>query len=85
MCRGFLAEVGVVRILDPPRLGPKGDVVDWAAAGGTAEMLKDLVETDARPWVRPNDHNAADGAPVFISRGPTIYTVSIIAAIKALC
>jgi putative DNA primase/helicase len=56
-----------------PGLGPKGDVVDWAAAGGTADMLRDLVETDARPWVRSNDHNVDDGTPVFVSRGPTIY------------
>lgn len=33
-----------VRVLDLPGLGPKGDVVNWAAAGGTAEQLLALVE-----------------------------------------
>jgi putative DNA primase/helicase len=33
-----------VRVLVLPGLPPKGDVLDWAAAGGTAEQLHDLIE-----------------------------------------
>jgi hypothetical protein len=36
-----------VRILDLPGLPPKGDIVDWAAAGGTAERLHGLIEKGA--------------------------------------
>jgi hypothetical protein len=39
-----------VRIVELPRLPPKGDVSDWIAAGGTAEELKRLAEA-APPWV----------------------------------
>lgn len=39
-----------VRGLELPDLPPKGDVVDWAAAGGTAEQLHALTESRARPW-----------------------------------
>ncbi len=37
-----------VRVLELPDLPDKGDVSDWLAAGGTAERLWQLVETDAR-------------------------------------
>jgi hypothetical protein len=33
-----------IRILELPRLPPKGDVVDWLAAGGTTDQLRALVE-----------------------------------------
>jgi AAA domain len=53
-----LKEAGAsVRVLDLPGLGAKGDVIDWAAAGGTREQLDDLIENTARPWAaeaRPN-------------------------------
>lgn len=39
-----------VRVLDLPGLEEKGDVSDWIEAGGTAEILFDLVERRARPW-----------------------------------
>jgi hypothetical protein len=39
-----------VRVLELPGLGPKGDVKDWATAGGTVEMLHDLIEREAKPW-----------------------------------
>ncbi|MDQ6869183.1 MAG: AAA family ATPase [Pseudomonadota bacterium] len=46
-----LSEVGaIVRVLDLPDLPPKGDVIDWAAAGGTAEQLHALIENEAGPW-----------------------------------
>jgi AAA domain len=45
-----LMEAGAtVRILDLPGLSEKGDVIDWAAAGGTVEQLHALIERDARP------------------------------------
>lgn len=37
-----------VRALDLPGLGPKGDVVDWLNAGGSADALYRLVEERAR-------------------------------------
>jgi putative DNA primase/helicase len=44
-----LSEVGAsVRVLDLPGLPPKGDVIDWANAGGTAEQLHALIENEAR-------------------------------------
>jgi hypothetical protein len=41
-----------VRVLELPDLPPKGDIVDWAAAGGTAERLYDLIES-APLWLPP--------------------------------
>jgi hypothetical protein len=37
-------------VLELPGLPPKGDVVDWAAAGGTVERLHELIEHNAKPW-----------------------------------
>jgi putative DNA primase/helicase len=46
-----LAQVGAnVRTLDLPGLGPKGDIVDWAKAGGTVEQLHELIEREAMAW-----------------------------------
>lgn len=43
-----------VRCLDLPGLSPKGDVLDWLDAGGSAEELYHLVETAAlRPGEEP--------------------------------
>jgi putative DNA primase/helicase len=39
-----------VRLLDLPGLPPQGDIVDWAAAGGTVERLHALIEYQAKPW-----------------------------------
>jgi DNA primase len=54
-----LKEAGaIVRVLDLPTLGEKGDIIDWAGWGGTREQLDDLIENAARPWTaeaRPND------------------------------
>lgn len=36
-----------VRVLDLPRLGPKGDLIDWAKAGGTAEQLHNVIASNA--------------------------------------
>ena len=43
-----------VRALDLPGLPPKGDIVDWAAAGGTVEQLHDLIAHQAKPWSPDN-------------------------------
>jgi putative DNA primase/helicase len=56
-------EVGAaVRVLTLPGLPPKGDVVDWAEAGGTTEQLRDLIQHDARPWASSSGHDAEPAA-----------------------
>jgi hypothetical protein len=58
-----LSEVGTsVRVLDLPGLPPKGDIIDWAAAGGTPEQLHALIEHEARPWT-PTEREAANAPP----------------------
>ena len=47
-----------VRVLELPGLEPKGDIVDWAAAGGTVGQLRELIEHHAKPWEQSDD--AAD-------------------------
>lgn len=42
-----------VRVLHLPALPPKGDITDWIEAGGTAERLYELVETQAQIWAPP--------------------------------
>jgi hypothetical protein len=42
-----------VRVLVLPGLGPKQDVVDWAAAGGTREQLDELI-AKAPDWTPPD-------------------------------
>ncbi len=49
-----------VRILDLPGLPEKGDVIDWAAAGGTVEKLHALIERDARPCEPATASNRQD-------------------------
>jgi putative DNA primase/helicase len=39
-----------VRVLELPGLPPRGDVVDWAAAGHTADELWRLIDIEATPW-----------------------------------
>jgi DNA primase len=41
-----------IRVLELPGLGPKGDIKDWAIAGGTREQLDALVE-QAPDWQPP--------------------------------
>jgi AAA domain len=77
-----LKEAGAtVRILDLPGLPPKGDVIDWAAAGGTVEQLHELIEREARPWqangetppkrfeLVPFDKIAIDTTPAYLVKG----------------
>jgi len=47
--RGTLSGVATrVRVLELPGLAEKGDVSDWLAAGGTAEVLYELIESSAQ-------------------------------------
>ena len=39
-----------VRTLELPNLPPKGDIIDWAKAGGTVEQLHELIAREAKPW-----------------------------------
>ena len=82
---GYLKQVQVYAlVLDLPRLGPKGDVVEWADAGGTAEQLLALIERDARPWVPSNGHDeapglgmgAGEGADVASFRATVLFSVT---------
>jgi hypothetical protein len=60
-----LIEVGAaVRVLNLPGLGPKGDVINWAAGGGTVKELLDLIE-HARPWqaTASSGEDRAEGEP----------------------
>jgi putative DNA primase/helicase len=40
-----------IRVLKLPGLPPKGDIVDWAAKGGTVEQLIKLIESTSKHWV----------------------------------
>jgi hypothetical protein len=62
-----------VRIIDLPGLLPKGDIVDWAAAGETAERLHDLIENgaaDVSEGVSIEDFRAYMPTPPTSSRRP---------------
>ena len=39
-----------VSVLELPNLPSKGDIIDWAKAGGTAEQLHHLIAHEAKPW-----------------------------------
>jgi len=49
-----------VRVLELPGLGPKEDVIEWAARGGTAEQLHALIEREAKPWAASNGHDRGE-------------------------
>jgi hypothetical protein len=44
IARNLASIASKVRVLMLPDLGPKGDVIDWLAAGGTVEKLSQLAE-----------------------------------------
>jgi AAA domain/Zinc-binding domain of primase-helicase len=48
--RSLGAAAATVRVLELPGLPPKGDIIDWANAGGTADQLHELIARDAKPW-----------------------------------
>jgi hypothetical protein len=57
-----------VRVLDLPGLPPKGDVIDWAASGGTGDQLRGLI-LNATWWERlatpdGNDPDAPGSYPL---------------------
>jgi hypothetical protein len=59
----FLKDVAdSVRVLALPGLPGKGDVIDWARAGGTVELLYELTERLANQWV-PSDDADEQRAP----------------------
>lgn len=49
-----------VRFLDLPGLPPKGDVVDWLDAGGTAEQLYQVLQEAGREWFAEGAEANAD-------------------------
>jgi putative DNA primase/helicase len=53
-----------VRVLDLPDLPQKGDIVDWAKAGGNKDKLLELVGTKAEPWA-PDPSIKEDPSPGF--------------------
>ncbi len=50
-----------IKILELPNLPPKGDIVDWVAAGGTVETLRNLI-AEAKSWIEGNLLNDAEPA-----------------------
>lgn len=48
-----------VKVLELPGLRPKGDVSDWIEAGGTAERLRELVDTTPL-WTSPTNGHGAE-------------------------
>jgi hypothetical protein len=62
--------VSSVRVLHLPGLGLKGDVINWAKAGGTADKLWRLVETSAVPFGTQRESDPSPD-PNGISQGPS--------------
>jgi len=54
----LLPVAGYVLMLELPGLPPKGDVSDWLDAGGSADGLRQLVQTQARPFTPSGAHNS---------------------------
>jgi hypothetical protein len=65
-----------VRVIRLPNLPPKGDIINWAAAGGTREELERLVDassdgaamdeaSDPQPELPPKPEPANDDTPAF--------------------
>jgi hypothetical protein len=60
-----------IRVLVLPDLRPKGDVVDWLAAGGTREKFDELV-AQAADWQSATDKLKEENAKVEADRGPQL-------------
>jgi hypothetical protein len=58
---GIAASIAVLKL---PNLPPKGDIVDWAAAGGTVEELHRLIATATTPWTPAPGTLVDDGRPL---------------------
>jgi DNA primase len=57
-----------IRQLDLPEWQPKGDVINWAEAGGTAERLLELITTAAVAWeprAPAEDDRIGSGVPEY--------------------
>jgi hypothetical protein len=52
-----------VRVLNLPGLPPKGDIMDWAKAGGTVEHLHDLIAGEAKLWAVDEAADPKDNSP----------------------
>jgi hypothetical protein len=64
-----------VRVLEPPGLEPKEDILDWITAGHTREELDDLVEkaADWQPTAEPqHDNNAGRDEPTAFDPPPYV-------------
>jgi hypothetical protein len=64
-----------VRILALPDLPDKGDIIDWAAMGGTVEKLHALIERAAEPS-RPRNAKMKDGAPPIVKTRTLLQTLA---------
>lgn len=74
-----LSERGAtIRVLDLPGLGPRGDVIDWARAGGTVEQLHALIEREARKWEPPSNPGAEAKPTNGATQGNAPKTASIV-------
>ena len=56
IARNIAGIASKVRVLNLPGLGPKGDVIDWLAAGGNAEELLRLAEATQPSPHQPQQH-----------------------------
>jgi putative DNA primase/helicase len=54
VARQLCGTAATIRYLELPDLPPKGDVVDWAANGGTREELDRLIRDEAKEWEAPD-------------------------------
>lgn len=67
--RDIVKVAAEVRWLDLPDLGPKEDVADWIARGGTVQQLKALVK-DLPKWTPPPPEPARNGSAHAQPAGP---------------
>jgi hypothetical protein len=74
-----------IRVVKLPNLPLKGDILDWAAHGGTVEELHRLIETTATPWTPRAGTPIDDDRPLIEIVGGALMTnlAKIEAAIMA--
>jgi hypothetical protein len=61
VARNLVGTAASIRLLQLPGLPPKGDLSDWADAGGTGEQLGEL--TEAAPLWQPGGESPAETKP----------------------
>jgi putative DNA primase/helicase len=54
VARQLYGTAATIRYLELPDLPAKGDVVDWAANGGTREQFDRLLQDEAKQWEAPD-------------------------------